>query len=63
MLATEVLYSLHILLCVRTEVHTVTVNTPNGRAPPLVTGTFGSADFIHSLMGEATEYVIFFDEH
>ncbi len=22
--------------------HTVTVNTPNGKAPPLVTGTFGS---------------------
>ena len=35
----------------------VLINTPNGRAPPLVTGTFGSADFLHSLMGEATEYV------
>ncbi|KLO15072.1 Het-C-domain-containing protein, partial [Schizopora paradoxa] len=35
----------------------VTVNTPNGRAPPLVTGTFGSADFIHSLMGEATDHL------
>lgn len=33
----------------------VIVDTPNGPAPPLVTGTFGSADFIHSLMGEATE--------
>ncbi|KAH9486345.1 hypothetical protein JR316_0000409 [Psilocybe cubensis] len=31
----------------------VTVNTPNGHAPPLVTGTFGSADFLHSLLGEA----------
>ncbi|KAJ3509499.1 hypothetical protein NLJ89_g5198 [Agrocybe chaxingu] len=30
-----------------------TVNTPNGPAPPLVTGTFGSADFLHSLLGEA----------
>lgn len=35
---------------------TVTINSPNGPAPPLVTGTFGSADFMHSLMGEATEY-------
>ncbi|KAG6851362.1 hypothetical protein H0H93_005760 [Arthromyces matolae] len=34
----------------------VIVNTPNGPAPPLVTGTFGGADFIYSLMGEATEY-------
>ncbi|KAF8167442.1 heterokaryon incompatibility protein Het-C-domain-containing protein [Crassisporium funariophilum] len=31
----------------------VTVNTPSGPAPPLVTGTFGSADFLHSLLGEA----------
>ncbi|TFK41913.1 heterokaryon incompatibility protein Het-C-domain-containing protein [Crucibulum laeve] len=31
----------------------VTVETPNGRAPPLVTGTFGGADFLHSLIGEA----------
>ncbi|KAJ7201281.1 Het-C-domain-containing protein [Mycena pura] len=31
----------------------VYVTTPNGRAPPLVTGTFGGADFLHSLMGEA----------
>ncbi|KAF7307412.1 Heterokaryon incompatibility protein het-c [Mycena indigotica] len=29
------------------------IETPNGRAPPLVTGTFGGADFLHSLMGEA----------
>ncbi|KAF8899167.1 heterokaryon incompatibility protein Het-C-domain-containing protein [Infundibulicybe gibba] len=33
----------------------VEINTPNGRAPPLVTGTFGGADFLHSLMGEATD--------
>ncbi|KAF7302983.1 Heterokaryon incompatibility protein het-c [Mycena kentingensis (nom. inval.)] len=31
------------------------IETPNGRAPPLVTGTFGSSDFLHSLMGEATD--------
>ncbi|KAJ7805214.1 Het-C-domain-containing protein, partial [Mycena olivaceomarginata] len=31
------------------------IETPNGRAPPLVTGTFGGADFLHSLMGEATD--------
>jgi hypothetical protein len=31
----------------------VTINTPNGPSPPLVTGTFGSADFLHSLLGEA----------
>ncbi|KAG9057866.1 hypothetical protein FS842_003628 [Serendipita sp. 407] len=31
-----------------------TVNAPGGqRVPPLVTGTFGSADFIFSVMGEA----------
>lgn len=35
----------------------VLVNTPNGLAPPLVTGTFGSADFLHSLLGEASECV------
>ncbi|KIP11709.1 hypothetical protein PHLGIDRAFT_27734 [Phlebiopsis gigantea 11061_1 CR5-6] len=35
----------------------VLVNTPNGEAPPLVTGTFGSADFLHSLMGEATDHL------
>ncbi|KAG6911350.1 hypothetical protein DXG01_001021 [Tephrocybe rancida] len=33
----------------------VIVNTPNGPAPPLITGTFGGADFIYSLMGEATD--------
>ena len=33
----------------------VIINTPNGSAPPLVTGTFGGADFLHSLMGEATD--------
>ncbi|KAH9178845.1 Het-C-domain-containing protein [Lactarius sanguifluus] len=33
----------------------VLINTPNGSAPPLVTGTFGGADFLHSLMGEATD--------
>jgi len=33
----------------------VIINTPNGPAPPLVTGTFGGADFLHSLMGEATD--------
>ncbi|KAF8079060.1 Het-C-domain-containing protein [Lyophyllum atratum] len=33
----------------------VLVDTPNGPAPPLVTGTFGGADFIFSLMGEATD--------
>lgn len=31
----------------------VIINTPNGPAPPLVTGTFGGADFLHSLLGEA----------
>lgn len=35
----------------------VLVNTPWGPAPPLVTGTFGGADFLHSLLGEATESV------
>ncbi|KAF5384951.1 hypothetical protein D9615_001149 [Tricholomella constricta] len=33
----------------------VTIDTPNGPAPPLITGTFGGADFVHSLMGEATD--------
>ncbi|KAJ3830304.1 Het-C-domain-containing protein [Lentinula raphanica] len=33
------------------------IDTPNGRAPPLVTGTFGSADFLHSLLGEATDHL------
>ncbi|KAF9442817.1 heterokaryon incompatibility Het-C [Macrolepiota fuliginosa MF-IS2] len=31
----------------------VIIDTPNGPAPPLVTGTFGGADFLHSLLGEA----------
>ncbi|TFY71829.1 hypothetical protein EVG20_g1176 [Dentipellis fragilis] len=35
----------------------VTIDTPNGPAPPLVTGTFGSADFMHSMMGEATDHL------
>ncbi|KAL5534058.1 hypothetical protein ACEPAG_518 [Sanghuangporus baumii] len=35
----------------------VIIETPNGPAPPLVTGTFGSADFIHSLLGEATDHI------
>ncbi|KAI3622000.1 heterokaryon incompatibility protein het-c [Moniliophthora roreri] len=35
----------------------VEIETPNGRAPPLVTGTFGSADFLHSLLGEATDHI------
>ena len=34
----------------------VYVDTPNGESvPPLVTGTFGSADFLHSLLGETGE--------
>lgn len=41
----------------------VTVNTPNGPAPPLVTGTFGGADFLHSLLGEAGEYAGFYPCH
>ena len=35
----------------------VLINTPNGEAPPLVTGSFGSADFMHSMMGEATDHI------
>jgi len=36
----------------------VTVQAPNGeRVPPIVTGTFGGADFLHSLMGEATDHI------
>ncbi|KDQ31260.1 hypothetical protein PLEOSDRAFT_1111739 [Pleurotus ostreatus PC15] len=31
----------------------VRIRTPNGEAPPIVTGTFGGADFLHSLLGEA----------
>ncbi|RDB28776.1 hypothetical protein Hypma_015984 [Hypsizygus marmoreus] len=33
----------------------IIINTPSGPAPPLITGSFGGADFIHSLMGEATD--------
>ncbi|KIY50666.1 heterokaryon incompatibility Het-C, partial [Fistulina hepatica ATCC 64428] len=34
----------------------VLVTTPSGeRVPPLVTGTFGGADFMHSMLGEATD--------
>ncbi|KAL1744889.1 heterokaryon incompatibility protein Het-C-domain-containing protein [Schizophyllum fasciatum] len=36
----------------------VRVQAPNGRhVAPLVTGTFGSSDFIHSLLGEATDHL------
>jgi len=36
----------------------VKVQAPNGRSvSPLITGTFGGADFIHSLMGEATDHL------
>lgn len=35
----------------------VTVNSPHGPVPPLVTGTFGSADFLFSLLGEATDHL------
>ncbi|KAK0465515.1 Het-C-domain-containing protein [Desarmillaria tabescens] len=36
----------------------VYVQTPSGeRVPPLVTGTFGSADFMHSMLGEATDHI------
>jgi hypothetical protein len=36
----------------------VKIKAPNGRmVHPLVTGTFGGADFIHSLMGEATDHL------
>lgn len=32
----------------------VRIQTPNGRSvSPIVTGTFGSSDFTHSLLGEA----------
>ncbi|KAF8514344.1 heterokaryon incompatibility protein Het-C-domain-containing protein [Hysterangium stoloniferum] len=33
----------------------VVVETPAGPAPPLVTGTFGSADFMHSVLGEGMD--------
>jgi hypothetical protein len=36
----------------------VKVRAPNGRdVYPLVTGTFGGADFIHSLLGETTDHL------
>ncbi|KAG8762608.1 hypothetical protein FRC11_008506, partial [Ceratobasidium sp. 423] len=35
----------------------VKVNSPNGQVPPLITGTFGSADFMHSMLGEATDHL------
>ncbi|KAJ8474187.1 hypothetical protein ONZ45_g16038 [Pleurotus djamor] len=36
----------------------VRIQAPNGRSvAPLVTGTFGSSDFIHSLLGEATDHL------
>ncbi|KAK4047692.1 hypothetical protein OIV83_005200 [Microbotryomycetes sp. JL201] len=33
------------------------IQSPAGPCPPLVTGTFGGADFIHSLLGEATDHI------
>lgn len=36
----------------------VRIRAPNGRdVYPLITGTFGGADFVHSLMGEATDHL------
>jgi len=36
----------------------VRIQAPNGRwVAPLVTGTFGSSDFLHSLLGEATDHL------
>ncbi|KAE9406188.1 Het-C-domain-containing protein [Gymnopus androsaceus JB14] len=36
----------------------VRVHAPGGRmVAPIVTGTFGSSDFIHSLLGEATDHL------
>jgi hypothetical protein len=36
----------------------VRVQAPNGKSvPPIVTGTFGSNDFIHSLLGEASDHI------
>ncbi|KAJ1311238.1 hypothetical protein OPQ81_009738 [Rhizoctonia solani] len=36
----------------------VRIQAPNGRmVAPLVTGTFGGSDFIHSLLGEATDHI------
>jgi hypothetical protein len=36
----------------------VRIQAPNGRSvAPLVTGSFGSSDFVHSLLGEATDHI------
>ncbi|CEQ40366.1 SPOSA6832_01974, partial [Sporobolomyces salmonicolor] len=35
----------------------VRVQSPAGMCPPLVTGSFGGSDFIHSLLGEATDHI------
>lgn len=36
----------------------VHIRAPDGSSvPPLVTGTFGGSDFIHSLLGEATDHI------
>ncbi|KAF9041808.1 heterokaryon incompatibility Het-C [Hymenopellis radicata] len=36
----------------------VLIEAPTGEfVPPLVTGTFGGADFVHSLLGEATDHL------
>jgi hypothetical protein len=37
----------------------VRVSAPGGKSvAPLVTGTFGGSDFIHSLLGEATDHIV-----
>ncbi|KAF8745171.1 Heterokaryon incompatibility protein Het-C, partial [Rhizoctonia solani] len=41
----------------RLKYNPVKVNSPNGPVPPLITGTFGSADFMHSMLGEATDHL------
>ncbi|GAA5835537.1 hypothetical protein JCM11251_002958 [Rhodosporidiobolus azoricus] len=33
------------------------IQSPAGPCPPLVTGSFGGADFLHSLLGEATDHI------
>lgn len=35
----------------------VKVNSPMGPVAPLVTGSFGSSDFLHSLLGESTDHL------
>ncbi|GAA5913792.1 hypothetical protein JCM5296_002869 [Sporobolomyces johnsonii] len=35
----------------------VRIQSPAGMCPPLVTGSFGGSDFIHSLLGEATDHI------